>query len=245
MNRRCARSIGTYFGVVNNCYWHLHVLTFPLKMNYYSVMNGSSLSDNNETGRGAKRRARTRADLIAAARKVFARRGYHDASIVEITEMADVGVGTFYLHFRDKDEVFMSLLEEGLRGLRERVLAAVERAAPRQRLTVAIAAIFRHAYEERELFQIALSGGKRLTPAFQAQSGMTEGFTLALEEAQAQGLLEGYDIPLLARFITGIVTQGIIYWFEHDEPGPEAMAEQALRLLRNGLPEALFVDVIT
>ena len=208
-------------------------------------MNSHSLTDTNETGRGARRRARTRADLIVAARRVFAKRGYHEASIAEITEMADVGVGTFYLHFRDKDEVFMSLLEEGLRSIRERVQAAVEQAEPRQLLTVAIASIFRHAYEERELFQIALSGGKRLAPTVQSQSGMTEGFALALEEARRQGLLEGYSIPLLARFITGIITQGIIYWFEHDEPGPDIMAEQALRLLRAGLPPALFVDVIT
>src|SRR5713226_1175453 len=55
-----------------------------------------------EQSRVARRRARVRADLLAAARQVFARRGYQDATITEITQLADVAMGMFYLHFRDK-----------------------------------------------------------------------------------------------------------------------------------------------
>ncbi|MGO1342428.1 MAG: TetR/AcrR family transcriptional regulator, partial [Cellulosimicrobium funkei] len=42
---------------------------------------------------------RTRAKILAAAEQVFAEVGYHDASIVKITESAGVGQGTFYLYF--------------------------------------------------------------------------------------------------------------------------------------------------
>ena len=59
------------------------------------------MNDNSQTHeyegqpRVSRKRARTRAELLAAARQVFAARGYHDASIAEITQLADVGVGTF------------------------------------------------------------------------------------------------------------------------------------------------------
>jgi AcrR family transcriptional regulator len=215
-------------------------------MNYHSDMNSNSEEqEQEEQPRVSRRRARTRADLLRAARQVFAARGYHEASIAEITELADVGVGTFYLHFRDKDEAFTTLLEEGFNQLREQVTAAVQAAKQLREseplLPVIVRAIFRHAYEQRDLFQIALTGGGLFAHvrAFRVQTVLTEALTRTLEGYQAQGLLANYDVPLLGRFITGIITQGIVWWFEHDEPGPEAMAEQSLLLLRSGLPESL------
>jgi AcrR family transcriptional regulator len=204
--------------------------------------NDSIIEKNSEQGRGARRRARTRADLLAAARRVFAARGYHDASIAEITELADVGVGTFYLHFRDKDEAFTTLLQEGLREIREQVLAAVGERPQEQALAVVIRTILRHAYERRDLFQISLSGGGQVARTFRAQAWLAEGLTQVLEAANARGLLKGYTLPLLARFITGMITQGIVWWFEHDEPGPDLMTEQVLHLLSHGLPAQLFFD---
>jgi AcrR family transcriptional regulator len=203
----------------------------------------SDTSGENERGRGARRKARTRADLLAAARSVFARRGYHEASIAEITELADVGVGTFYLHFRDKEDIFTTMLSEGLAALREQVSAEIQLAAPeRNTFPIAIRAILRHAYERRDLFQSVLSAERRLSRTLQAQSDMSEGFTFVFKTAQARGLLEGFDVALLARFVSGIVMQAIVWWFEYDEPGPDEMAEQVLRLLRQGLPPQLLAE---
>jgi AcrR family transcriptional regulator len=214
-------------------------------------MNMNSETDENEREgqpRVSRRRARTRADLLTAARQVFAAHGYHDASIAEITQQADVGVGTFYLHFRDKEEAFTTLLEEGFQQLREEVTAAVQASKQRQEdeplLPVIVQAIFQHTYEQRDLFQIALTGGGLFAHvrAFRVQTVLAEALMRTLEAYQAQGLLVGYDIPLLAQFITGIITQGIVWWFEHDEPGPQVMTEQTLLLLRSGLPSSLFED---
>jgi AcrR family transcriptional regulator len=49
--------------------------------------------------------ARTRARLIDAALVVFARQGLDAASINEIAREADMANGTFYLHFKDKEEL--------------------------------------------------------------------------------------------------------------------------------------------
>ncbi|HVB72441.1 MAG TPA: TetR/AcrR family transcriptional regulator [Ktedonobacteraceae bacterium] len=193
-------------------------------------------------GRAARKRARTRAKLLLSARKVFAKRGYHDASIAEITELADVGVGTFYLHFRDKDEAFQTLLNEGLQEMRAAVFAAIEGHSPAHSLPVIIRTIFRQAFARRDLFQIMLSEGGQIMRTFRVQAGMAEELTQALEKARQQGLLSHYDVPLLARFLTGMVTQGIVWWFENDEPAPDVMAEQVLRLLRDGLPAQLLVE---
>lgn len=48
---------------------------------------------------------RTRAKLMAAAVGVFARDGFEAASVNEIARMADVVNGTFYVHFKDKNDI--------------------------------------------------------------------------------------------------------------------------------------------
>jgi AcrR family transcriptional regulator len=190
-------------------------------------------------GRAARRRARTRASLLAAARQVYAAKGYHAATVADITSAADVGVGTFYLHFKDKDDALATLLREGLVALQERIEATVAHLPPEQTIPATIRAIFNYAYEQRDLFRIALTGGGQRELAMRAQAGLAGYFTAALEHAQARGELRGADGRLLARLLTGMVSQGIVWWFEHDEPAPEAMTEQVLGLLRYGLPASL------
>lgn len=55
--------------------------------------------------RGLGKSARTRARLMDAATSLFAREGFEAASVNRIAKAADVVNGTFYLHFKDKDEI--------------------------------------------------------------------------------------------------------------------------------------------
>lgn len=66
--------------------------------------------------RADRTKDRTRNKLIAAAERVISQKGMEAATITEIAEVADLGVGTFYNHFKSKDEiartVFSAHLEE-------------------------------------------------------------------------------------------------------------------------------------
>lgn len=201
--------------------------------------DNSRTTEKDGTTRGARRRERTRRELLAAARQVFAQRGFHDASIAEITQAADVGVGTFYLHFRDKDEAFNTLLDEGFNEIREHVMQEVMNHTGRPLLSVLIRTLFQQAYSQRDLFHIALTAQFTRTRAFHAKEQVAAGLLNVLEYDAYSELLREYDIPLLARFLSGIIIQGILWWLDQDEPGPDVMAEQALLLLRHGLPEQL------
>jgi AcrR family transcriptional regulator len=59
-----------------------------------------------------ERKERTRADLLAAARAVFLRRGFHRSSLDEIAEEAGYTKGAVYSNFAGKDDLFLALLEE-------------------------------------------------------------------------------------------------------------------------------------
>jgi AcrR family transcriptional regulator len=61
-----------------------------------------------------RRKARTRAALIAAARELLAARDPAEVSIQEITDTADVGFGSFYNHFATKTDLFEAAVQEVL-----------------------------------------------------------------------------------------------------------------------------------
>lgn len=53
-------------------------------------------------GRVARRQARNRSALIAAARRIMSEKGIDAATMAEIAELADVGAGTVYNYFKSK-----------------------------------------------------------------------------------------------------------------------------------------------
>jgi AcrR family transcriptional regulator len=62
----------------------------------------------------SERRARTRAKLLKAAGSVFARRGYHEATLDEIADKAGLSKGALYYNFASKEDLFLALLAERL-----------------------------------------------------------------------------------------------------------------------------------
>lgn len=63
-----------------------------------------------------RRKARTRAALIGAAQACIAA-GKTNVPILEITQAADVGMGSFYNHFQTKEELFRAAVEDALDAL--------------------------------------------------------------------------------------------------------------------------------
>jgi AcrR family transcriptional regulator len=58
-----------------------------------------------------ERQAQTRTDLIAAARNVFLRRGFHGATLEEIAQEAGYTKGAVYSNFEDKDALYLAVLD--------------------------------------------------------------------------------------------------------------------------------------
>jgi len=60
---------------------------------------------------------------MGAALELFLERGYDEPSINEITKRADLGAGTYYLHFKDKRGLYEALVRRELGVLRQRWMA--------------------------------------------------------------------------------------------------------------------------
>jgi AcrR family transcriptional regulator len=87
-----------------------------------------------EQDRNERRKARTREKLLAAARRLFATKGFEPTTIRDVAAEADIALGSFYNYFRTKEDVLAALLEEALTeqlgqlvARRQRVSDAAER----------------------------------------------------------------------------------------------------------------------
>src|SRR5258708_10389064 len=110
-----------------------------------------------------RRREKTRLDLTQAAERVISSKGYHQTRIADIATEADVGLGTFYLHFKTKNEIFIELIEHGAAELR-RELAQAKLAVltPAEKLNITIDTILDAAAEAPAWFRIVFAH----SPAF-------------------------------------------------------------------------------
>ena len=79
--------------------------------------------------RGARRRR-----IFEAAEAVFSARGYHDASVTEIAVRADLAAGTIYLYFRDKADLYGSVVLEKMNEVVGRLETALTSRSPRSRV---------------------------------------------------------------------------------------------------------------
>ena len=80
------------------------------------------------TNRLQRRKARTRAALISAAQSFIAG-GNLNVPVLEITQAADVGLGSFYNHFQSKEELFEAAVEDVLEllgGLLDELTATID-----------------------------------------------------------------------------------------------------------------------
>jgi AcrR family transcriptional regulator len=100
---------------------------------------------------------RTRQKLIDAAETVFGELGFHNAGIVEITQRADVALGTFYLYFPDKRAVFEDLVHALNARLRRDIAARVRDIDDRlEQEVVGFETFFEFVRKHRNLYRVIL-----------------------------------------------------------------------------------------
>ncbi|QRY63230.1 TetR/AcrR family transcriptional regulator [Gordonia sp. PDNC005] len=77
-----------------------------------------------DLAKGVPTRTRTVASIMSAGWELFASKGFHATSIDQICSAAALSRGTFYLHFKNKEALFLALFEQHA----EREVARIESA---------------------------------------------------------------------------------------------------------------------
>lgn len=109
-----------------------------------------------------RRVSRTRRQLREALMSLILEKGYDNITIEEITDRADLGRTTFYLHYRDKEALLLESLEAIADDLRSQIRLdqlQLGNNEPVRTTTGPIHEVFGHAAQHSDLYKIILSGG--------------------------------------------------------------------------------------
>lgn len=183
-----------------------------------------------------EQKQRTRARILAAARKLFANPGYEETTIRMIASEASVAPGSVFTTFESKEDVLLAIATEKYDELADHLAACLETAPGhvRDRLKVAFSAAY--AFEQDRLALLMKQLGASWTWSHDMEARTQErlsrpfGFmTELLREAEANGEVRpGVDIALLADVLLSIYLRNFRHaWFRR--LGPEATAALASR----------------
>jgi len=165
-----------------------------------------------DAGKG-RRPSDSRVRLLAAARKLFVSRGYHDTRPQDISREAGLGHGTFYLHFSDKRACFLAFQEEARDELDavvraeiggERSLAGIIRATLRAIFTYAETHphVLLTAMADEAIISAAGGGGRTLVDRW------SEDWAAMLAELAGQGLIDrAIDSVVASHAVIGAIHQ--------------------------------------
>jgi AcrR family transcriptional regulator len=169
---------------------------------------------------------RTRSALVAAARKVFARRGYVAARINDVTEAADVSVGTFYTYFEAKEQVFADVMaglyDELLDAMRSPSDAAT-RSTPNGRVRAICRAYLEAFRDEASLWaaieEAALSAQPLRPMLWERRGACVTALADGLKRWRKDGVVSRRLQPDVAAFgLAAMAEQCAYQWFIFDAP---------------------------
>jgi AcrR family transcriptional regulator len=192
-------------------------------------------------------RDQVREELLAAAARVFARRGFHGASVEAISDDAGLSTGAIYSNFRGKEDLFLSLYEERIERRRGELRSAVERAGGGLAGVAAASAEVGEAFRrDREwfllYFEFALHAARDpvFTHRFRRvrQAGLRElerGLSDGLEHGGLEPTLPAVELARGLRALSyGLALERLV----DDDRGSEALFGRLAELIFRGLAES-------
>jgi AcrR family transcriptional regulator len=92
--------------------------------------------------------------ILDAAKSIFLEKGFHSTSLRNIAEKIQYSPGTIYLYFKDKDEIFHALHEEGFAKMLQMMAPLQHVQDPMQRLIAMGRVYMNFAWENKDLYDL-------------------------------------------------------------------------------------------
>lgn len=197
---------------------------------------GDVRAEDGRVRRARLLRASRRTALLDAAKRRFARRGYHRTSIDDIIDEAGIARGTFYLHFESKRAIFDELVAELLATLQatvRRIDVSPGAESPRVQLDSMVGRVLQALVDNREMASLLLREAAGLDEDFDRKLsdfyGRIEALLVrALTTGQEMGLVRPMVPAIAARAALGMVKETVQWGILGDEDGPGKVSVAAL-----------------
>jgi AcrR family transcriptional regulator len=164
--------------------------------------------------RHERRRLQTRKLLMQATLELVLEKGYDAISIQEITDRADLGRGTFYIHFKDKEEVVWTAFRDLFQELEREAHKQLDRRMPQVEY-YGLLNIFRHAEKNRDLYRVMFGGQGSAALMGRAQDFLANAFLYDIRNAPEPPEVN-FNIPeeIEAQILVGVISRLLTWWLE-------------------------------
>lgn len=183
-----------------------------------------------------RRIQRTRQLLRDALLSLIAEKGYHNITVQDVTDQANVARTTFYLHYKDIDDLLFSSMADMYADLFEqwhkRTPSILDPVANPQ----GDVEDFYHVARYAQFYKVMMSENGSMKFMVRVQQYLTS----AMEQAMRRYLPEGHEpaIPLdvMAAMLAGMEIGVMTWWINNDMPHtPEVMAQLCDRFSGPGI----------
>jgi AcrR family transcriptional regulator len=191
-----------------------------------------------EGGRRQERKAQNRAKLLEAARKVFAEKGYGEATARDIVRETDLATGTFYNYFPDKESVLRALMEDSWREMRARVAEARANANNLEEFVGdAYRAYFAFIVEDPTTFELTRRNAGTIRALFDEPvlGAVRDDLLADLHAAIGRGEMPPLDAEYMTAAMAGVALEVGIRMIERDPPDVDGAATFATAVFLGGI----------
>jgi AcrR family transcriptional regulator len=171
-----------------------------------------------------------REEILSAAEKVFAAKGFFPTTMSDIARKAEFGTGTLYKYFRSKEELYFTLIDEKVEEVNRLVKAELsKKTSAIERIKKVLELQFEFIERNRDFFRIYISERNRFE--WTVKDDLGKGlhakmvtYIHILAEVMGQGIEEGEFRSInpidLAHALVGMVNSFVFEWLISREDYP-------------------------
>jgi TetR/AcrR family transcriptional regulator len=201
-------------------------------MNKYSnvVSKGVWRMEIEKIGRKEREYLAHREEILSAAEKVFAAKGFFPTTMSDIAREAEFGTGTLYKYFKSKEELYFTLIDEKVEEVNRLVNTELsQKTSAVERIKKVLKLQFEFIERNRDFFRIYISERNRFewTVKDELGKGLHEKmvtYISILAEVMRQGIKGEEFRPMnpmdLAHALVGIVNSFVFEWMIGRESYP-------------------------
>ncbi len=158
-----------------------------------------------------RRVARTKRMLRESLMDLIYDQAFETITVQQITERANLGRATFYMHYKDKEELFLLSMQEEFTELVERIAEEEGKLGYQEPVEI----LFDILAERPHVFSTLFAGGGKTK-----FHNMTRDFIANQTQIRFDNILSELNIPIdvVAMYFSGALTNMVSWWLENDQP---------------------------
>src|SRR4030042_2216069 len=193
-------------------------------------MKGVQTMETEKISRKEREYLAHREEILWAAEKVFAAKGFFPTTMSDIAREAEFGTGTLYKYFKSKEELYFTLIDEKIEEINRLVKAELsQKTSAMERIKMVLGLQFEFIERNQDFFRIYISERNRFewTVKDDLGKGIHEKMVTyinILAEVMSQGIkgkeFKTMDPMDLAYALVGIVNSFVFEWLISHETYP-------------------------